>query len=93
MLISRTSRYQRNLTGLVNDRNGNPQQYIVHRAPVAMTLQVQDYRWREYDRIDTVAANFYGSETSWWMFAEANPQILDWSAVPAGTRIRIPRVA
>lgn len=93
MLIDRTSRYQRNLLDLVADRNGNPQQYIVHRTPVAMTLQINDYLWRQYDRVDSVAAGYYGSESSWWMIAEANPQVLDWTSVVPGTRVRIPRVA
>jgi hypothetical protein len=93
MLISRTSRYQRNFTALVADHAGNPQEYIVHRQPVAMTLQVNDYLWTQDDRVDSVAADFYGSETSWWMIAEANPQVLDWTEVAVGTRIRVPRVA
>jgi phage tail protein X len=93
MLISRTSRYQRNITAVVDDRNGAPQRYIVHRQPVAMTLQVNDYLWRQGDRVDSLAASFYGSESSWWMIAEANPSVLDWVSVPAGTRIRVPRVA
>jgi phage tail protein X len=93
MLISRTSRYQRNSTALVNDRNGNPQLYIVHRQPVAMALQVSDYLWRQADRVDSIAGDYYGSESSWWMFAEANPHVLDWSEVTAGTRVRVPRVA
>lgn len=93
MLISRTSRYQRNLTALVNDRAGNPQQFIVRRAPVTLTIQVNDYLWRQSDRADSIAAGYYGSESSWWMYAEANPQILDWSDVPPGSQVRVPRVA
>lgn len=93
MLISRTSRYQRNLTALTNDRGGHAQQYIVHRQPQAMVVQVQDYLWQEGDRVDTLAASYYGSETAWWMIAEANPQVLNWSSVPVGTPVRVPRVA
>lgn len=93
MLISLTSRYQRNTTALVDDRDGNSQLYIVHRPPVGMVVQVNDYLWRQSDRVDKLAADYYGSESSWWMFAEANPHVLDWSAVPAGTRVRVPRVA
>ncbi|MBD0734068.1 tail protein X [Streptomyces sp. CBMA29] len=93
MLISRTSRYQRNVTALVQDRNGATQQYIVHRVPTAMTLQVNDYLWQQGDRVDSLAADYYGSESSWWMIAEANPHVLDWADVAPGTHIRIPRVA
>lgn len=93
MLISRTSRYQRNQTALVADRHGDPQLCVVRLAPVDQVLQVSDYRWQQVDRVDHLAAEYYGSESSWWMFAEANPQVLDWLAVPPGTRVRVPRVA
>jgi hypothetical protein len=91
MAIDITSRYQRNHTALVPDRNGNLQLAVVHRAPVDQTLRVADYRWRDSERVDDVAARYYGSESSWWMYAEANPQILDWTQVPTGQQIMVPR--
>ncbi|NIY68043.1 hypothetical protein [Streptomyces malaysiensis] len=91
MPISRTSRYQRNETALVPDRHGRPQLAVLHRAPVDQKLRVSDYRWRAHERVDSVAAEYYGSETSWWMYAEANPQVLDWTQPPAGIQIMVPR--
>jgi len=89
--IDITSRYQRNATALVADRSGNLQLAIVHRTPVEQNLRVSDYRWRASERVDEIAARYYGSESSWWMYAEANPQILDWTQVPAGQQIMVPR--
>lgn len=91
MAIDITSRYQRNTTALVPDRHGNLQLAIVHRRPSAQTLRVTDYRWREEERVDDVASRYYGSESSWWMIAEANPGILDWTQVPTGQQILVPR--
>ena len=91
MAIDITSRYQRNETALVTDRNGNLQLAIMKRAPVDQKLRVTDYRWRSDERVDVVAARYYGSESSWWMYAEANPQILDWTQVPVGQQIMVPR--
>lgn len=91
MAIDITSRYQRNETALVTDRKGQLQLAIIHRRPTDQTLRVSDYRWRTSDRIDDVAARYYGSESSWWMYAEANPQILDWTQVPSGKQIMVPR--
>ncbi|MFC4498534.1 MULTISPECIES: hypothetical protein [Streptomyces] len=91
MAISRTSRYQRNETALVPDRNGQLQLTVMQRLPVDQSLRVSDYRWRAAERVDAVAAQYYGSETSWWMYAEANPRVLDWTQPPAGLQIMVPR--
>ncbi|MET9360375.1 hypothetical protein ABZX93_05650 [Streptomyces sp. NPDC006632] len=91
MAISRTSRYQRNETALVPDRNGQLQLAIMPRKPAEQSLRVSDYRWRAHERVDSVAAEYYGSETSWWMYAEANPRVLDWTTPPAGLQVMVPR--
>ncbi|MFV0135488.1 hypothetical protein ACLGIH_20090 [Streptomyces sp. HMX87] len=91
MAIDITSRYQRNETALVADRRGRLQLAVMHRRPANQSLRVSDYRWRTSDRVDDVASRYYGSESSWWMYAEANPQILDWTQVPAGQQIMVPR--
>lgn len=91
MAISLTSRYQRNDTALVKDRNGQLQLAVLRRPPQTQSLLVSDYRWRGNERVDTVSSRYYQSESAWWMFAEANPGVLDWSDVPAGQQIMVPR--
>lgn len=91
MAISRTSRYQRNETALVKDRNGRLQLAVLHRRPEPLQLRVSDYRWRAGERVDEVATRYYDSETAWWMYAEPNRNILDWTQVPAGRQIMVPR--
>ncbi|MFB7311713.1 hypothetical protein [Streptomyces sp. NPDC056192] len=91
MAISRTSRYQRNETALVPDRNGQLQLAVMPRRPADQSLRVSDYRWRAHERVDSVAAEYYGSESSWWMYAEANPRVLDWTQPPVALQIMVPR--
>ncbi|MFD9815126.1 hypothetical protein [Streptomyces sp. NPDC059080] len=91
MAISRTSRYQRHETSLVPDRHGQLQLAIMRRQPTNQTLRVSDYRWRSDERVDSVAAEYYSSESSWWMYAEANPRVLDWTRPPTGLQIMVPR--
>jgi phage tail protein X len=91
--IALTSRYQRNRTGVILSSTGIPRQAILHRYPQSLILQVVEHLWTRYDRIDILAARYYGNETSWWMIAESNPRILDWTNIPIGTIIRIPSVA
>lgn len=88
--ITLTSRYQRNLLGTVLSDTGIPRQAILHRFPQAQTLQVVSHLWTLYDRIDLLAYRYFNNETFWWMIAEANPRILDWTNIPIGSVIRIP---
>jgi phage tail protein X len=91
--ISLSSRYQRNRVGTVVSRNGVPRQAILHRYPTPLLVQVVEHLWTSFDSIDILAARYYGNESSWWMIAEANPRILDWTSIPVGTIVRIPNVA
>lgn len=56
-----------------------------------------DYTFRshiviENDRLDVLAATFYGDSELWWLIAEANPELFDFDPAP-GTVLRIPYAA
>lgn len=89
-MTSATSRYARNTVQAVTGADGVTRQTLMPRTPAAQTLLVTDYVWRDGDRVDLIAARNYGDETMWWVLADANPQVLDWTAVPTGTIVRIP---
>jgi phage tail protein X len=91
--VSLTSRYQPNVVGTVLSPDGIPRQAILQSYPQPLLLQVFEHLWTRYDRVDLLAARYYGNETSWWMIARANPTILDWINVPIGSIIRIPNVS
>lgn len=91
MTISPTSRYASNTVIPVTDANGVTRPTIVLTPPPARTYQVQYYTWSAQDRPDTVAYRMYKSEQLWWLIADANPEILNWLTVRAGTVIRIPQ--
>lgn len=91
MAISRVSRYQRNTTALVVDRHGNRQVAVMRRAPVAQRVRVMDTLWRHGDRVDLLAGRYFGSAQEWWVIAEANPQVLDWTAPAESTPVMVPR--
>lgn len=56
------------------------------------TLSYVNYLWKEGDRLDALAAQYFSFPTRWWVIAEFNPKISDWLNVTPGTIIRIPRV-
>lgn len=89
-MIDSSSRYTRNAVTPVTGPDGITRLTILPLKPAAATYQVQYYTWADHDRVDSVARNFYGSETLWWNFAQANPQIMNWANVAPGTLIRIP---
>lgn len=90
MAIDPGSRYATAEVLAVTDRAGITRQTLVPRLRGARGFTVLDYAWNEGDRPDLVAGRAYGDETMWWVLAQANPQILDWTEVPPGTIVRVP---
>jgi len=53
------------------------------------TIQYQNFVLSESQRLDLVAANFYGNASYWWVIAAASG--IGWQCqVPAGTYLKIP---
>ena len=50
------------------------------------------YTWKESDRIDIIAKNFFGTSAIWWKIMDYNPELLNPFNIPVGTTIRIPNV-
>ena len=38
---------------------------------------VLEHVWLAGDRLDLVAANYYGDPRKWWLILDANPEIID----------------
>lgn len=89
-MISAASRYANNSVENITGTDGVTRRTIMPRTVLSRTAVVTDYTWRAGDRVDLLAARFYGDETLWWVLADANPQILDWTSVVEGTIVRIP---
>lgn len=68
----------------------DPKPTLVPPSEVEKVVNFSYYVWRQGDRIDLLAYLLLGDDTSWWMIADANPEILAWADVPYGTVIRIP---
>lgn len=55
-------------------------------------INYNTYTWKEGDRLDQVAMEFYGDPEKWWLIAEYNPEVSDHQNIPAGKVLRIPSV-
>lgn len=64
------------------------------RYPIAPQQENDIYAITEWgDRFESLAFQFYGDVTLWWIIAIANPNIVDFSSIflPIGSQIRIPQ--
>ena len=94
MAILRSSRYNDSYIyylSVVEDGNINP--VVSYDFGELGTLKWSDYVWRAGDRLDNISQDNYRSPYSWWVIAEANPEIEDVLNISPGTVIRIPRRA
>lgn len=90
MPISANSRYANSLVVAVSD-DGADVSVITPSQAVAYSFTYISYMLTQYDRLDTLANNYYGDPTQWWRIAQANPDIqLDWTTIVPGTIVRIP---
>lgn len=89
-MIAANSRYASNTVVLLPTSRGSVVT-IAAKTPTAVQIQ---YTWmvlHEGERLDHLAKMAFGDETLWWKIADVNPEILDWTNVPVGTRLRVPR--
>jgi len=88
-MITATSRYA-NSTVVMLTKNNIDVQVIVPSTAESYTFNYIFYTIGGSDRVDQLAQAFYGDPTQWWRIGDANPEILDWGSLVAGTQIRIP---
>jgi hypothetical protein len=90
-MISANSRYANSQLATVKF-HGKDTVFIVPSTPTSFTFIYTFYTITPVDvnRVDRIAFAFYGDPTKWWKIADANPEIMDWSALVVGTVIRIP---
>jgi phage tail protein X len=91
-VISANSRYTSSVTVIVTGSDGKSRNVVLPKGSGAISVTVRIYTWAEGDRADLLAYRNYGDASQWWRIADVNPQIMDWTEVPTGTRIRIPIV-
>lgn len=92
-MITASSRYAQSTVVVINDPvSGQDRPTIVPGIQEPFSFNFNTYQTTSFDRIDSLAYSFYGDQNAWHRIADANPQILDWSNIPAATILRIPFV-
>lgn len=88
-MISANSRYASS-TVVSLDQDGQTVNVIVPGQQVPQTFSYVSHMMTDNDRLDNLSYRYFGDPTQWWQIANANPEWIDWTAVPPGTIIRIP---
>lgn len=91
-MISSDSRYSQSTLAIV-DVDDTPRQVIVAGEQLAFTFTYQNYLVKDKDRLDLLAWTFYGDALKWWLIADANPEVMLWDILIAGSIIRVPVVS
>jgi Uncharacterized protein containing LysM domain len=85
------SRYE-GMNSVWTKRHGKMVRGRALRRNKAWSFNFSQYIVQEGDRIDLLAAKFYGDDGMWYYIADANPEVLDWFSIYPGQMIRIPNV-
>jgi hypothetical protein len=94
MTVLRNSRYNDSYIYYISVvEDGDITSVVTYDFGELGTLSWSDYVWQDGDRLDSIAQDNYRSPYSWWIIAEANPEIEDILNIVPGTVIRIPRRA
>lgn len=89
MTISADSRYAQSSISTFTV-NGQPRQAIVAGQQVPFVVTYTYHQVLANERIDQIAYTYYADATRWWVIADANPEILDFSSLQAGYLLRVP---
>ena len=55
-------------------------------------ISYREHTYKQGERIDNIAVEYYQNPNLWWVILNANPEIADPTNIPIGTTIRIPNV-
>jgi len=91
--MDNNSRYATQMPNLSYDSRTGGVTYSVFRNPLVTSAQEYGtYLWKQSDRWDLLAMNYFGNPQQWHALVDANPHIQDPHMVEPGTVIRIPLV-
>jgi nucleoid-associated protein YgaU len=91
-MISANSRYSQSTVVPGMNLDGSDVMVILFTPPADVIVQYTYHQVTGSDRVDQLAARYYGDPTAWWKIANANPEIVNWLALPVGRLLRIPTV-
>lgn len=93
MSIYKGSRYEYSTVDWVaTELNGAENPIVFYAFTNFNRVSYYEHLYVNGERLDQLSSKYYKTPRFWWMIAEANPQIDDFTNIKEGTLLRIPRV-
>ena len=93
MTIYKGSRYEYAVIDYITPSPYEPSTPIVFYAIGNLgSLKYREHQYSPGERLDTLSTMYYQTPKNWWIIVEANPEVLDFLHITAGTILRIPNV-
>jgi hypothetical protein len=91
MTIYAGSRYEDDPIDRIMTQDGVYEPTVFHQQPLSpQTFNYSVYSTGYNERLDLLAARFYGDPELSWVIANANPEVFYPDQIPVGTVLRIP---
>lgn len=93
MTIYKGSRYEYSTVDYVSTSiNGDENPIVFYGITPLSSVSFYEHQYVSGERLDQLAFQYYKDPSYWWVIPEFNPQITDFTNIPDGTIIRMPRV-
>lgn len=93
MTIYKGSRYEYSTVDFVaTTLKGAENPIVFYEISPLTNISFYEHQHVKGERLDQLADKYYKNPGYWWIIPEFNPQITDFTNIPDGTIIRIPRV-
>ena len=93
MAIYKGSRYEYSTVDYFSTtENGTENPVVFYQFSNLGLVRYWVHEYVAGERLDQIAAKYYGKPEFWWIIPEYNPEIQDITDIPAGTELRIPNV-
>lgn len=93
MSIFQGSRYEFSVIDFVSVQEDTDANAIVfYEFEDIGTLSYREHTYKQGERIDNIAVEYYQDPGLWWVILNANPEIVDPTNIAPGTIIRVPNV-
>lgn len=93
MSIYQGSRYEFSVVDFVavtEDADANA--IVFYEVEDVGVITYQEHTYKQGERIDNIAFDYYQDPSLWWIILDVNPEITDPTNIKPGTVIRVPNV-
>lgn len=93
MAIYKGSRYEYSTVDFFSTSlDGQLKPVVFYEMSNLGLISYYEHEYKEGERLDDISYKYYKRPNFWWLIAEYNPQVSDFTNIPSGTVLKIPNV-